>query len=72
MTVDQLGMSVASAYSRAPAPSKATYVVLRGIKNVEKVRSSSIIDVVAVSGIVKWGAQVALGVKLSEYVVPKS
>ncbi len=72
MTVDELGRSLALAYSRAPERSKAVHVVLWGITNADALEACSIAEVVDIAGIGKWGPQVALGAKLSDYVALKS
>jgi hypothetical protein len=71
MTIDELSRKLRQYYDTAPDRQKHVQVVLFGIVHAQHLEGVSVAEVVARSGIGKWGPQVSMGVGLAKYVTPK-
>lgn len=71
MTIDELALTLKAYYDKAPEGQKNVHVALFGIVHAQDLAGASVAEVVARSGIGKWGPQVSLGVGLSNHVVRK-
>ena len=72
MKASELARILRERYDRAPDRDKAAHVVLFGIEFSEQLEGQSIAEITALSGIGKWGPQVALGRKLGHHVQLKT